>query len=624
MTTEIQHNEENEEVKSNLKEHVENVEKKIEESKNEEKKIVGSKDFRFFKLITEEDSEGKKTKSIEVNRGIIFDIIASVCIIMYCCAMAPKILQNDTFYTVTVGEYIYNNGISDLTKDLYSWHNIPYTYPHWLYDLGMFMIYNTFGQKGIYGSTMILASILGLSVYGLCRKKAKNKIISAVVTIGVMYLIKDFIAARAQLATFVLFAWEVLAIEAFLETGKKRYAAILIILPLIITNLHCAVFPFYFVLFLPYIAEYLLLSIADMHLDMKLVKLFYKIRMKLTKNEEKKNQFVAKLEEIKAVDEKRTNAVKRYRENPYKVKVEKNNLVLLLITIMAIAALTGFLNPAGNGAYTYLYKTMQGNTMGSINEHLPLTLSDAKEFALSLIVFLIILIFTDTKIKLHDLFMLCGITFLAFKSRRQVSMYGIFCGPILASLISQFIDKYDRLTFEKLERYATGWFGSLVIICLAIIINVNIIKPHISQAYIDVSSYPVDACDWMIENLDYKNIKLYNEYNYGSYILFRGIPVFIDSRCDLYTPEFNGDPENGIDGRDIFSDALNIAGLSVDYKTKFKSYGVTHVILYENAKLAMILANDPDYKTIYREGNFRIFERINAANENDALDTNND
>ena len=28
MTTEIQHNEENEEVKSNLKEHVENVEKK--------------------------------------------------------------------------------------------------------------------------------------------------------------------------------------------------------------------------------------------------------------------------------------------------------------------------------------------------------------------------------------------------------------------------------------------------------------------------------------------------------------------------------------------------------------------------------------------------------------------
>ena len=33
-------------------------------------------------------------------------------------------------------------------------------------------------------------------------------------------------------------------------------------------------------------------------------------------------------------------------------------------------------------------------------------------------------------------------------------------------------------------------------------------------------------------------MKIYNEYNYGSYLLFRGIPVFIDSRCDLYTKEY--------------------------------------------------------------------------------------
>lgn len=36
-------------------------------------------------------------------------------------------------------------------------------------------------------------------------------------------------------------------------------------------------------------------------------------------------------------------------------------------------------------------------------------------------------------------------------------------------------------------------------------------------------------------------MKIYNEYNYGSYLLFRGIPVFVDSRADLYTPQFNGE-----------------------------------------------------------------------------------
>ena len=44
----------------------------------------------------------------------------------------------------------------------------------------------------------------------------------------------------------------------------------------------------------------------------------------------------------------------------------------------------------------------------------------------------------------------------------------------------------------------------------------------------------------MLQNLDVKNIKLFNEYNYGSYLLYKGIPVFIDSRADLYAPEFNG------------------------------------------------------------------------------------
>lgn len=35
-------------------------------------------------------------------------------------------------------------------------------------------------------------------------------------------------------------------------------------------------------------------------------------------------------------------------------------------------------------------------------------------------------------------------------------------------------------------------------------------------------------------------MKLFNEYNYGSYLLYKGVPVFIDSRADLYAPEFNG------------------------------------------------------------------------------------
>ena len=551
-------------------------------------------------------------------KSIIFHIVAIICISMFCAALAPKTLQNDTFYTITIGEYIYNNGISDLTTDLYSWHELPYTYPHWLYDLGIYVIYNTFGQAGIYATTMILSAILGISIYALCNKKSKNKVISFIITLGSVYLMKSFIAARAQLVTFILFVWTVYCIEKLLETRKKRYAVFLILIPLLITNLHCAVFPFYFVLYLPYIGEYLFVVLEDSNLVFKLQKLLVKIQMIFTKNEEKKNKLKEKIENIEEKRTKKNENVEKLRKNPYKIVVQKNYAVLLLICVMGIAVLTGFLNPAGDGAYTYLLKTMKGNTTSSINEHLPLTLVENTEFSFAIVIYLLILIFTNTKIKLSDLFMLGGITFLAFKSRRQVSMFAIFCGPILASLIAQWVEMYDKENIKKIEKFVSGWFGTIVVISLFIIWSTHLLKPTIHDDYIDSSSYPVDAADWMLKNLDVQNIKLYNEYNYGSYLLFRGIPVFIDSRCDLYSPEFNGtydkDSKRYI-GRDIFSDALNIAGLGTDYKTKFEEYGVTHIILYHNSKLAMILERDSNYREIYNQGNFKIFERLNVNSQ---------
>lgn len=525
-------------------------------------------------------------------------------------------LQNDTFYTIPIGEYIYNNGVSDLTTDNFSWHELPYTYPHWLYDLMMFVIYNSFGQTGIYASTMIFTSILGISIYVLSNKKSKNKPVSFVISICAIYLMKDFLAARAQLVTFILFVWEVLFIEKFLEKGRIRYAIPLILMAWLIANLHCAVFPFYFVLFLPYVAEYLLTVFVDLDIDLKVISKFLKIKNKFTKKEEVKEKISKKIENIEFAKSERKRKRGIIRENPYKITVQKNHIVLLLIAVIAISFATGILNPAGDGAYTYLVKTMRGNTMNSINEHLPLTLAENYEYAIAIVVFLLILIFTDTKIKLHDLFMLTGLTMLTFYSRRQESIFAIICGPILASLIGAMVEKYDKETFKKIERFVTGWFGSIVVVCLFIILSTNIIKQHIHSDYIDDSSYPVDASDWILSNLDVNNMKLYNEYNYGSYLLFRGIPVFIDSRCDLYSPEFNEDKQNNIEGRDIFSDALNIPAISVNYESKFNEYGVTHVMLYSNAKLAMILEDDSNYKTIYDEGNFKIFERLSAKESN--------
>lgn len=552
-----------------------------------------------------------KKEKLEKSKNVIFSIVVVLSIVLFAIAIAPKTLQNDTFYTIKIGQYIAENGIWNLTTDTFSWHELPYTYPHWLYDLGIYLIYHFFGQAGIYASTILLTAILGGSIYLSSSKFSKNKVVSFVFTILTMYLLKPYLAARAQLATFVLFALTVYFIEMFLQTHKKRYAVPLVIIPILITNLHCAVFPFYFVLFLPYIGEYLWISILDWDLDYRIIGLILKLILKLPVKKTTKEKCQIKLEKIPVVIANKKEKRELRRQNPYKIKVKKNPFVKWLILLAIIALFTGFINPTGDGAYTYTYKIYQGNTTDSINEHLPVTLIDSKEFLFAICLFLAILIFTDTKIKLADLFMLGGLVTLSLMSRRQISMFAIFCCPILVKLIANMFEKYDKQTCEKVFKWAASALGGLIIVLGFSIYTVKMLDKmkKSNTQYIDEATYPVKAATWMTENLEMSNLKLYNEYNYGSYLLYRGIPVFVDSRCDLYTPEFNGDEKQGIAGRDIFSDALNIAGISVDYETKFKEYGVTHVISYANSKLVMLLKENSNYPCIYEDDYFAIFEK---------------
>ncbi len=428
--------------------------------------------------------------------------------------------------------------------------------------------------------------------------------VSFVITILTMYLLKPYLAARAQIVTFILFSLTVYFIEKFLQTHKKRYVIPLLLIPILIANLHCAVFPFYFVLFLPYIAEYLWITILDWDLDYRMIGWGLKIAKKLPTKQKFKENCDNKLRKIPLIIQENKDKRKRRRANPYKIKMEKNPFAKWLILIVIITAFTGFINPTGKGAYTYTYDIYRGNTTKSINEHLPVTLIDSKEFLTALCIFLAILVFTDTKIKLSDLFMLGGLVTLSLMSRRQISMFAIFCSPILAKLISAMVEKYDKKTCQKLFHFAVSAIGALLIVVVFSFHTVHEMKKmqQRQEPYISEATYPVKAADWMLNNLNVNNMRIYNEYNYGSYLLFRGIPVFIDSRCDLYAPEFNG-------GEDIFTDALDIASIAVDYDKKFDEYDVTHVIAYANSKLVMLMKEDKSYKRIYEDDHFSIFER---------------
>ncbi len=550
---------------------------------------------------------------MDKSKKIKFNILAVCLIILLAFAISPVTMQNDTYYTIKIGEEIIQNGID--MQDHFSWHeNLPYTYPHWLYDVIIYLIYSFSGFAGIYISTVVFASILGILVYYINNKLSKNNFISLVITLLVLYLLKDFITARAQLVTFILFILTIFFIEMFTNTKKKKYLIPLVIIPILIANVHVAVWPFYFILFLPYIAEWFISFVIELDIlvRVKILIIILKERLtnkneKITKLNEKKKKLLEELNEDKIKLQKR-------REKPYRIKLDKNMAIKWIVIIFIITIFTGLLTPLGDVPYTYLAKTMKGNTTQNISEHLPLVLINNKNVMIVITMFLAILIFTDTKIRLKDLFMLIGLILLSFMSRRQTSMLILIGNFIFVKLVVQMINKYDNKTYKKIEDFMTGIFGQAISVILILCISLLLLKPKMNDKFVDENSYPVRACDFILENLDINNIKLYNEYNYGSYLVYRGIPVFIDSRADLYSPEFNGtrNNENKYEGRDIFSDFLNISNIGTFYESKFREYGITHVLMGKNTKLNLLISREDNYKLLYEDNNFVIYERLNA------------
>ena len=570
---------------------------------------VNKKDLKENKKEKKDKKIKSDNKENKISPSVKFTILALILIAIFCVSLTPVTLQNDTYYTIAIGEHIVNHGVD--MQDPFSWHeDLSYTYPHWLYDLITYLVYSVFGMTGIYISTCILSVILGWSIYLVGTKLAKNQLFSFFITIAVMYVIRGYIAARAQLVTFILFILTIFFIEKFLETKKKRYALGLIVIPISIANLHVAVFPFYFVLYLPYIAEYIIAALAETIIYKRIKRKILKLRIKILEKEKPNSEKIEQLKEkLKVIEEKVDKIkIKRTKElqNPYKIKLVRNKNVKWLILIIVICLFTGLLTPLGNTPYTYLSKTMQGNTTENINEHLPMTVSEDIDAMCTIVIFLAILIFTKAKIRLSDLFMLGGLLYLMLDSRRQITMFAIIGSVILGRLLMELVRIYSKDFDKKAVKIITNKIGIILITIMGLSLSYYFAEDKFDDTYIDETAYPVQACDYIIENIDLGTARFYNEYNYGSYMLFRGIPVFIDSRADLYAPEFSGKED------DIFMDFIDVSSIGTFYEDVFEKYDITHVITYENSKMNMIITktNDPHYQQLYKDDYFVIYERI--------------
>jgi len=485
-------------------------------------------------------------------------ITSIIMIILLCIAFTTKTFQNDTFYTIKVGETILENGLD--MKDHFSWHELDYTYPHWLYDIMIYKIYDIGGIEAIYISTVVTFIMIGIAFYFVTLKRNKSYFVSLLFSILAVIMLARFVTARAQLITYLLFILEVFFIEQLLEKKQKRYIIGLFILCILIANMHGAVWPFYFILMLPYLFEYIVAAIYE------------KI-----KNKPQLGIFNQKLELVK----------------------NKNVKTLFVVFIISLAL--GLLTPIGDVPYTYFIKIMQGNTMEYIEEHKALILIQNLFVIGYLAIMLIPLIFTKVKVRLSDLAMMGGLLFMAFLSIRHIALLGIVGMFYLCRLICNI----GKINGKKPLDFNLPWYGIFVVTVTIIITSGFVYNVNSKGIFIDETIYPVKMVDYMEKNLDMDKVKLYNDYDFGSYLLYRDIPVYIDSRSDLYTEPFNND-------FDIFNECMHI---TEKYGRVFKKYGITHILIYKDTELNQILAASPNYELEHKEGQFSLYKYLANTDE---------
>lgn len=143
---------------------------------------------------------------------------------------------------------------------------------------------------------------------------------------------------------------------------------------------------------------------------------------------------------------------------------------------------------------------------------------------------------------------------------------------------------------------------------LVLILSLYFVQSKIKEPYISKSEYPVEMSEFILQyfednNINIKDVRLYNEYNYGSYLLYRGIPVFIDSRADLYSPEFNS-------GVNVFEDSESVGSFEMDIDEFVEKYNITHIILSNQSQLNKVLKKieGTKYKLVKEDENFSFYK----------------
>lgn len=482
-----------------------------------------------------------------------FPYILGILIVTF--ILIQKFSQNDLYFDIRTGKDILKYGID--FKDHFSFiPGLKYLYHHWFYDLIVYFIFTKFSYVGIFIFFYSLFALFGLILFKTNYKFDNNRFLSFITSIITLYLVKNFFGTRVQSISYIIFFLEIVFINKLYDTGKIKYSMILILMSIFLVNIHMPVWILYLVFFLPFITEMI----------------FFKFSKLFDKSIKNKLKFCG-----------------------------PKNVKMFLITYLIIV-LSGLISPYKIMPYIFFIKTLDNPYYLFIDEMQKTVLINFLPFLIIVVCSIFCLIFCKVKVK--DFFLILGLFFLSLFANRHMSYFCTIVPTLLYKIIVENnfeVRKLNIFNF-KINIILINVILSIMLIILYIMCFLTINLKDFN--YHEDKNYPIKTIKYINKNLNEKNLRMYNNFNIGSYLAFNDIPNFVDSRAEVFLSNFNGN-------QNILEDAFKKINNYEEYEKIIKKYNFNYILVEKNENLNSYIKNKETYQLLYNENNKYFLYRVN-------------
>ncbi len=190
---------------------------------------------------------------------------------------------------------------------------------------------------------------------------------------------------------------------------------------------------------------------------------------------------------------------------------------------------------------------------------------------------------------------------MAFLSIRHIPLFAVLNAPLLCRAASNILEEKglkeivspaSRDTRVALLNHV---LNTAILTGVLLFILVNSVRRVGSNDHEIAKIFPVTAVDYLKnQGLDRK--RGYNDYDFGGYLIWKDIPVFIDGRADMY-------------GDAYLNKYFDTLRLKEKWRSTLDEYKIEYAILAKDRALCALLKESPVWKEVYRDNVARIFVR---------------